>query len=75
MIATVVESILDRRESSDDTLEMLVRSCSPAVRDCTHCGVSDLSILHRDIEVNTDEDAFALEIEVCDSEFLRERHP
>ena len=40
----------------------------------TYSGVSDLSILHGDIEVDADEDAFILEIEVCDGKFVGERH-
>ena len=40
----------------------------------THRRVRDLSILHRDIEIDTNEDFFALEVEVCDGEFVGERH-
>lgn len=36
----------------------------------TYGGVSDLAILHGNIEVDADEDALALEVEVCDREFV-----
>jgi len=39
-----------------------------------HSGVGDLSILHGNIEVNADEDALTLEVEVCNRELVRERH-
>ena len=41
---------------------------------CTHGRVSDLAFRHGDIEVHTDEDALALEVEVGDRELLGERH-
>ena len=43
-------------------------------REGTHCRVCDLALLHGDIEVDTNEDALALEVEVCDCEFLGKRH-
>lgn len=38
------------------------------MENATYGGVGDLAILHRDIEVDTDEDSLALEVEVCDGE-------
>ena len=40
----------------------------------TYRRVSDLAILHRDIEVDADEDALVLEVEVGDGELVGERH-
>lgn len=40
----------------------------------TYSRVRDLPILHGDIEVHTDEDTLALEVQVSDGEFGRERH-
>jgi hypothetical protein len=39
-----------------------------------HSGVSNFAILHGNIEVNADEDTLALKVEICDREFVRERH-
>lgn len=47
---------------------------SDVCSDWTHRGVSDLAIGHGDIEVDADEDALALEVEVGDGELLGERH-
>jgi hypothetical protein len=35
-----------------------------------HSGVSDCAILHGNIEINAYEDALALEVKVCDREFI-----
>jgi hypothetical protein len=39
-----------------------------------HRGIRDLAVLLRDVEVDANEDALALEIEVGDRELVRERH-
>lgn len=39
-----------------------------------HSRVRDLAVLHGDIEVDTDEDTLALEVEVSDGELVRNGH-
>ena len=43
-------------------------------RGHTYGGVSDLALLHGDIEVDADEDALALEVEVGDGELVGDGH-
>jgi hypothetical protein len=40
----------------------------------TYCRVGNFTILDGDVEINTDKDTLALELDVCDRDFLGERH-
>jgi hypothetical protein len=73
----MVERVFDRGERGDDALRcageisvLLYARCSGRA----HRGISDLAVLLRDVEVDADENALALEVEVGDRELVRERH-
>jgi hypothetical protein len=72
---TVLDCIFDRRQRAHDALRYARSMGWVANRyTVTYGRVGDRTVLHRNIEVNTDEGSFALEVQISNGQLIRERH-